>query len=99
VGAALSMTWTTAPEREISDRCPAGMSVIRTGKDSGPGHFPSHDYGLNKAWLDASLTAYILLSWLQFLTLTATSPGRSRGHGQGRSPPTWQRVQTIPHPI
>ena len=27
--------------------------VIRTGKDTGLGHFPSHDYGLNKAWLDA----------------------------------------------
>src|SRR5258705_13087823 len=37
--------------------------VIRTGKNTGPGHFPSHDYGLNKAWLDGSIIACILLSW------------------------------------
>jgi hypothetical protein len=43
--------------------------VIRTGKDTGPGHFPSRDYGLNKAWLDASMTACILLSWLRHLAL------------------------------
>jgi hypothetical protein len=42
--------------------------VIRTGKDTGFGHFPSHD-GLNKAWLDASMTACILLSWLRHLAL------------------------------
>jgi hypothetical protein len=43
--------------------------VIRTGKDTGLGHFPSRDYGLNKAWLDASMTACILLSWLRLLAL------------------------------
>jgi hypothetical protein len=43
--------------------------VIRTGKDTGLGHFPSHDYGLNKAWLDASMIACILLSWLKLLAL------------------------------
>ena len=43
--------------------------VIRTGKDTGLGHFPSHDYGLNKSWLDASMTACILLSWLKLLAL------------------------------
>ena len=43
--------------------------VIRTGKDTGLGHFPSHDYGLNKAWLDAAMIACILLSWLKFLAL------------------------------
>ena len=43
--------------------------VIRTGKDTGLGHFPSRDYGLNKAWLDASMTASILLSWLRLLAL------------------------------
>jgi hypothetical protein len=43
--------------------------VIRTGKDTGLGHFPSRGYGLNKAWLDASMTACILLSWLRHLTL------------------------------
>ncbi len=31
--------------------------VIRTGKDTGLGHFPSHDYKINQAWLDASMIA------------------------------------------
>jgi hypothetical protein len=43
--------------------------VIRTGKDTGLGHFPSHDYRLNKAWLDAAMIACILLSWLKLLAL------------------------------
>jgi Transposase DDE domain group 1 len=43
--------------------------VIRAGKDAGLGHFPSRDYGLNKAWLDASMTACILLFWLRHLAL------------------------------
>jgi hypothetical protein len=43
--------------------------VIRTGKDTGLGHLPSRDYGLNKAWLDASMTACVLLSWLRHLAL------------------------------
>jgi hypothetical protein len=43
--------------------------VIRTGKDTGLGHFPSHDYTINQAWLDASMTAAILLSWLKLLAL------------------------------
>jgi len=43
--------------------------VIRAGKDTGLGHFPSRDYGLNKAWLDASMTACVLLSWLRHLAL------------------------------
>ena len=43
--------------------------VIRTGKDTGLGHFPSHDYTINGAWLDASMTACILLSWLKLLAL------------------------------
>jgi Transposase DDE domain group 1 len=43
--------------------------VIRAGKDTGPGEFPSRDYGLNKAWLDASMTACILLPWPRLLAL------------------------------
>ena len=43
--------------------------VIRTGKDTGLGHFPSHDYKVNQAWLDASMTACILLAWLRLLAL------------------------------
>jgi len=34
-----------------------------------PGTFPAHDYGLNKAWLDAAMIAAILLSWLKLLAL------------------------------
>jgi hypothetical protein len=43
--------------------------VIRTGKDAGLGHFPSHDYKINQAWLDASMIACILLAWLKLLAL------------------------------
>ena len=43
--------------------------VIRTGKDTGLGHFPSHDYKINQAWLDTAMTASILLSWLRLLAL------------------------------
>ena len=43
--------------------------VIRTGKNTGLGHFPSRDYGLNQAWLDASMIACILLAWLKLLAL------------------------------
>jgi hypothetical protein len=43
--------------------------VIRTGKDTGLGHFPSHDYKVNQAWPGASMTACILLSWLKLLAL------------------------------
>ena len=43
--------------------------VIGTGKDTGLGHFPSHDYKINQAWLDASMIACTLLAWLKFLAL------------------------------
>ena len=43
--------------------------VIRTGKNTGLGRFPSHDYGLNQAWLDASMVACVLLAWLKLLAL------------------------------
>jgi Transposase DDE domain group 1 len=43
--------------------------AIRAGKDTGLGHLPSHDYGLNKAWLDASMIACILLAGLKLLAL------------------------------
>jgi hypothetical protein len=43
--------------------------VIRTGKDAGLGHFPSHDYAINAAWLTAAMTAQILLAWLRLLAL------------------------------
>jgi Transposase DDE domain group 1 len=43
--------------------------AIRTGKDTGIGGFPSHDYKVNQAWLTAAMTAQILLTWLKLLAL------------------------------
>jgi Transposase DDE domain group 1 len=43
--------------------------VIGPGKDTGLGHFPSHDYKVNQSWLDAAMTACILLAWLKPLAL------------------------------
>jgi hypothetical protein len=43
--------------------------AIRTGKDAGLGHFPSHDYQVNAAWLTAAMTGQILLAWLKQLAL------------------------------
>jgi hypothetical protein len=42
---------------------------IRTGKDCGLGRFPSFDFGINSAWLAASLLAATLLSWLRLIAL------------------------------
>ena len=42
---------------------------IRTGKDCGLGRFPSFDFGINSAWLAASLTAATLLCWLRLIAL------------------------------
>jgi len=43
--------------------------AIRTGKDTGLGHFPSYDYKVNAAWLTASMIACTLLAWLKLLAL------------------------------
>jgi hypothetical protein len=43
--------------------------AIRTGKDTGIGRFPSHQFKLNQAWLTAAMTAQILLTWLKLLAL------------------------------
>jgi hypothetical protein len=43
--------------------------VIRAGKDAGLGHFPSHDFAINAAWLTAAMTGQILLTWLRLLAL------------------------------
>jgi hypothetical protein len=43
--------------------------AIRTGKDTGLGHLPSHDFAINAAWLTAAMTAQILLAWLKLLAL------------------------------
>jgi Transposase DDE domain group 1 len=42
---------------------------IRTGKDTGIGRFPSHDFTVNQAWLTAAMTAQILLAWLKLIAL------------------------------
>jgi hypothetical protein len=42
---------------------------IRTGKDTGIGHFPSQSLAINSAWLTASLIAATLLAWLAHLAL------------------------------
>lgn len=43
--------------------------AIRTGKDTGIGRFPSHDFTVNQAWLTAAMTAPILLCWLKLIAL------------------------------
>jgi hypothetical protein len=43
--------------------------VIRTAKDTGLGHLFSRDYNISQAWLDAAMTACILLAWLKLLAL------------------------------
>jgi len=43
--------------------------AIRTGKDTGLGHFPSFDFKVNAAWLTAAMIASILLAWLKLLAL------------------------------
>ena len=42
---------------------------IRTGKATGIGRFPSHDFKFNQAWLTAAMMAQILLAWLKLLAL------------------------------
>ena len=42
---------------------------VRTGKDTGIGHFPSHAFAFNQAWLAAALIAATLLAWLRLLAL------------------------------
>ena len=43
--------------------------AIRTGKDTGIGRFPSHEFEVNQAWMTAAMTAQILLSWLKLIAL------------------------------
>ena len=43
--------------------------AIRTGKDTGIGRFPSHEFEINQAWMTAAMTAQILLSWLKLIAL------------------------------
>jgi hypothetical protein len=70
---------------------------IRTGKDCGIGRFPSSGFGINSAWLAASLTAAALLSWLRLIALDGDlaraepktlrpAPARRRKAGPRRPP-------------
>jgi Transposase DDE domain group 1 len=43
--------------------------AIRTGKDTGIGRFPSHQFAINQAWITAAMTAQILLCWLRLIAL------------------------------
>jgi Transposase DDE domain group 1 len=43
--------------------------AIRTGKDTGIGRFPSHDFTINQAWMTAAMTGQILLAWLKLIAL------------------------------
>jgi Transposase DDE domain group 1 len=42
---------------------------IRTGKDTGFGHFPSRVFAINQAWLQLALVGIDLLAWTQILLL------------------------------
>src|SRR5258707_1285953 len=58
------------PDKHAAHRVQARVEdAIRTGKDCGIGHFPSFDFGINAAWLTASMTGQILLAWLKLLAL------------------------------
>jgi hypothetical protein len=43
--------------------------AIRTGKDTGIGRFPSHEFKINQAWMTAAMTAQVLLCWLKLIAL------------------------------
>lgn len=43
--------------------------AIRTGKDTGLGRFPSHDFTINTVWLTAAMTGAVLLAWLKLPAL------------------------------
>jgi hypothetical protein len=62
---------------------------IRTGKDCGIGRFPSFDFGINSAWLAASLIAATLLAWLR-LKASRTWPW-----ADAKRPP-WARITALP---
>ena len=72
---------------------------IRTGKQTGIGRFPSHDYAFNQAWLTAAMMAQILLARIKLpaldgdlakaepKTLRYRVPARRRPPGARRAPP------------
>jgi Transposase DDE domain group 1 len=58
-------TWIEARHRahaRVEDR-------IRTGKDSGIGHFPSREYAINQAWLEPAPAGIDLTCWMRMLLL------------------------------
>ena len=70
-----------------------------SGKDTGLGHFPSFDYGVNQAWLAAAMIASILLAWLKLLALDgdlATAEPRTLRTRPARRGPAGTRRPAAP---
>jgi hypothetical protein len=89
-----------------TESMPGVEDGIRTGKDCGLGRFPSFDFGINSAWLAASLTAATLLSWLRLTALDGdlaraepkalrSDPARRRKAGPRRTPPTAENPRNL----
>ena len=59
-----------SPFLEVRHRAHARVEDrIRCGKDTGFGRFPSREFAINAAWLDAALTAADLIAWTRLLLL------------------------------
>ncbi len=67
---------------------------IRCGKTTGFGRFPSRDFHINSAWLELSLTAIDLLSWMRVLLLD----GETRGFRAEEAPLPVAARRRTPHP-
>jgi hypothetical protein len=63
------MAWAGRLHRRGSPFHARVEDALGTGKDTGIGRFPSHDFSANQAWLTAATTAQILLAWLKPLPL------------------------------
>ncbi|MBV9093758.1 MAG: hypothetical protein JO132_07775 [Streptosporangiaceae bacterium] len=63
--------------RAARDVAVTHMSETGRQADTGLGHFPLFDYGVNQAWLTAVMIAAILLASLKLLAL-GRRPGQSR---------------------
>jgi hypothetical protein len=66
--------------------------TLRTGNAMGLRNLPSHDYKINQAWLDATMIACILLSWLKLLALDgdlAKAEPKTCATASCTPPPAW----------
>jgi hypothetical protein len=86
---------------DAAHRVHAGVEdVIRTGKDTGLGHFPSRDYGTSQAWLDAAMTGCILQAWLKLTALDgdlARAEPKTLRPASCASPPAWSAADAAKH--